>query len=45
VALQDFLLHRQPIGKGRYFAKQSSFHVLMYIALWRGLRASGGVTK
>ena len=45
VALQDFLLHRQPIGKGRYFAKQSSFHVLMYIALWRGLRASGGITK
>ena len=31
VALQDFLLHRQPIGKGRYFAKKFSFHVLSLI--------------
>ena len=29
VALQDFLLHRQTISEGRYFAKQFSFHLFM----------------
>ena len=28
VALQDFLLHRQPIGEGRDLAKQFPLHVL-----------------